>query len=289
VYLLINPRWRRLALGLFFAAYFAYFSWSGLEAHFAPDDVMNIHVYWFPTPWRVLLSQFTVWQGVYRPMGAAFYLPLLYCFGWNPVPYHIAQSTIILAAVFLVYHFARTLDCSESVAAVAAIIVSYHAGLSNLYFNTSFVYDVLCGFFCLATFVYYLRVSEWKPRNLAVFLLLFLCALNSKEMAATLPPLLLIYEWLYHHRLNRPPIAPIAAATLLTLAFAYGRLFAPPFDDHARLLFCATGLVSPQHKLNGILFRFSDDGLNASASGYQLNSISVAAFDFGEPITMRFS
>jgi hypothetical protein len=64
-------------------------------------------------------------------------------------------------------------------------------------------------------------------------LLVYLCALNSKEMAVSLPMMLLAYEWLYHRPhlgrasaaawLRGPGRVPLLAAGL-TLVFCYGRV-----------------------------------------------------------------
>ena len=72
---------------------------------------------------------------------------------------------------------------------LAAMVVCYHAGVGALYYYTGFVYDVLCFFFYVSALVLYVSVrrrgrllSAWET---AAFLGLFLCALNSKETAAT--------------------------------------------------------------------------------------------------------
>lgn len=196
-------KWRGPALAAFLCSWFVFFSWDGLRAHFAPDDMMNIDsFYWSPGPWRLFVSQFLLWRGYYRPMGGLFYLPIYYAAGLHPLPYHIGLSLILLANVWLVYRVARLLGCETAAAALAALCASYHAGLSNLYYNTAYVYDALCGFFYLAALAYYIGIRArgeflgW--RRTAVFAALFVCALNSKEMALTLPAVLLAYEWIFH-------------------------------------------------------------------------------------------
>src|SRR5262249_7290034 len=145
-------RWRKLLIAAFLTAYFTYFAWDGLKAHFGPDEPMNLYFYWHPKPLEFWLSHLTIWRAVYRPMGGVFYLPLFYVFGWNPAPYHVALLMILLAAVFLLFRFARLLACGELTAALAALVICYHAGLSLLYYDTAFIYDALCGLFYLAAF-----------------------------------------------------------------------------------------------------------------------------------------
>ena len=59
---------------------------------------------------------------------------------------------------------------------------------------------MLCGFFYFAALTYYVHIREkvayLRPLQLVLFLVLYVCALNSKEMAVTLPVIVLIYELL---------------------------------------------------------------------------------------------
>lgn len=195
-------RWRNAALAVFLLAYFVFFNWDGLGVHFALDDIGNMAHYYRDGPWRLAASQFLPWRGYYRPMGGLFYVPILHFAGLNPAPYQAALLILLLANVYLIHRFARLLGCGEPAAALAALVACYHAGLGNLYYNAAFVYDALCCFFYVGTLVYYLRIRNAgrlpNLREKAILLALFLCALNSKEMAVTLPVMLLVYEWIYH-------------------------------------------------------------------------------------------
>jgi len=65
-----------------------------------------------------------------------------------------------------------------------------------------FIYDILCFTFYFLAFNYYLTIRarglRLKIWQVAVFLLLYIGALESKEMAVTLPAILLLYEALWH-------------------------------------------------------------------------------------------
>jgi hypothetical protein len=239
---------RKFGFGLLLLAWFLYFSRDVLRVHFSPDDMMNIdNFYWSPGPWRLFYSQFLLWRGYYRPMGGLFYLPILSVWGLDPAPYHVALSSILLVNVYLVYRLVRNLGGGELAAGLAALVACYHAGLGNLYYNTAFVYDALCGCFFLAALVYYTGIRsrngegklEYAPqlnlRQKMVFLALVVCALNSKEMALTLPGVVLAYEWIYHPPAGRgrtdllawlggPGSAAILAGCL-TLLDLYGKVF----------------------------------------------------------------
>jgi hypothetical protein len=218
-------RWRRLAFAAFVLAWFVYFTHDGLRVHFAVDDLGNMAHYYRGGPLALAISQFTIWRGDYRPMGGMFYAPILTFAGLNPVPYQATLLAILLVDVYLVYRLALRLGTGELAGGLAALVVAYHAGLHNLYYNAAFVYDALCCFFFLAAFLYYLRVRESPsmPR-IAIFLALDLCALNSKEMAVTLPLVLMVYEWIYH---RRGPARIILFSAALTAVDIFGKVFGP--------------------------------------------------------------
>ena len=217
------------------AAYFCYFAAGSLAVKFAPDDLMNLDYYWKQGPAKMLLALVAPWRGGYRPFGAVYYLPLFRWFGLNPAPYHFVTLLLLAANAYLVYRLARALRLPETAAGLAALLVCYHAGLSFLYYNTSFIYDVLCTFFYLAAFVYYARRraegGTLSRGQLAVFLALYWCALNSKEMAVTMPAVLIAYEWLYE---KRPSVrvaiwtAVLAAPIVLRVVIGSGALVQIP-------------------------------------------------------------
>ena len=232
---------RGLVFALLLAAYFLYFAWDGMSAPIAVDTFANIYGYWKQgAPW-LLGAQLQLWGGNYRPLGGLFYLALFHFFDLNPLPYHLVMALIVLANAYWVYVFARILGCTELVSAMAALIACYHVGLRDIYYNTSFIYDVLCFFFYFAAFLYYARIRRrgqlLRGWQLALFLGLYICALNSKEMAVTLPLVLGVYECMYHGRpefswrgtlgwLRGSGRAAILAG-VLTLLYIYGKTFGP--------------------------------------------------------------
>jgi hypothetical protein len=219
---------RRLFFALILFAWFCYFSYDTLSVRFAPDDMMNMAGYWRTRPAQLVTSHVLLWRGFYRPMGGVFYLPLFHFFGFQPAPYHAVILAILLANVFLVWRLANLLRAGPTAAGLAALFACYHAGLSNLTYNIAFIYDVLCGFFYLATLTYYVRIREAGRRpdagETAILLGLYVCALNSKEMAVTLPVVLLVYEWTYHKEaaLRLPFLAG-----LINLPYVYGKALRP--------------------------------------------------------------
>jgi hypothetical protein len=221
-------RYRHAALAVILLAYFLYFTRDALAVPFAPDDMMNLGTYWQMKPRQLVEAQFLPWRGFYRPMAGLFYLPLFGAFGFNPAPFHAVILCLLAANIYLAHRLAHLLGCGEAASALAALLVAYHPGLTNLTYNIAFVYDVLCCFFYLAALTYYagIRASgrALGVREIVVFLGLFLCALNSKEMAVTLPAMLLAYEWLF---CGRRSFRVVGLSFVIDALYVYGKAFRP--------------------------------------------------------------
>src|ERR1039457_7191551 len=234
-----SGQWRKPLCALLFVGYFFLVSWDTLKAQFSGDEMMNIWGYWSPSPWRLLESQFMIWRGYFRPVGGLFFLPLYQVFGLNPVGNHAGLLVLLPVGAYLMYRLSRALGSGGVASAMVALVACYHGGLSNLYYNSVFVFDVLCGIFFFAALAYYVRIRSsgrvLSGGQTAAFLALYLCTLNSKEMGATLPAVLLAYEWLFH---GPPSFAwkrfaawlrgqgrVIFWAGVLDLVFIYGKRF----------------------------------------------------------------
>jgi len=179
-----------------------WFAGAGLHAYFTSDDTMNLYGYW-SEPWRdLLVANLAYYSPLYRPMGGLFYRAVFAVFGFNPLPFRVACFALLLINLALLYATARTLAASRDVGLLAALAGSYHAGFEDLYYNTGMVYDLLCYLFYVGALLGYCHARRagrrlgWPQAILVVAS--YVCALNSKEVAVTLPAVILIYEWIYH-------------------------------------------------------------------------------------------
>ena len=232
-------------------AYFLHFALPALSGGFREDEMMNMGICWCAGALKSLLANMVFWKSflcsdcalydlplyLYRPAGALYYIPLYHCFGLDPLPYRIVQISILVASIPLVYYLSRRLASSRTVAFLAVLALCYHPRLAGLVFVGAFIYDVLCGFFYFAALAYYVTIRErgtsLSPPQLLGFLALYVMALNCKEMAVTLPVIVLIYECLKSHswvdwkaflRWIRSYAAPSLIAGLLTVFYIYGKL-----------------------------------------------------------------
>jgi hypothetical protein len=223
-------------------AYFLHFALPALKAGFGEDEMMNLYSYWFPGVLRSIRANFCFWSISYpqRPAGALYYLPLYHFFSLDPLPYRAVQISILAVTIPILFYLARLLSGSRAVAFLVALAMCYHARLAFLVFGGSFIYDVLCGLFYFAALTYYVRIREkglaLRPGQVAIFLALYVCAFNSKEMAVSLPLIVFIYEALKCPRLddwkqfawrNWSAAVPALIGSLVTAIFIYAKLNSP--------------------------------------------------------------
>jgi hypothetical protein len=181
--------------------YFFLLSHRGLRTYFNGDDVFNLiflHGHWRWPWWKTAYEALVIFTPTYRPMGGAFYRVLYGIFGFHPVPFRLAFYALLVLNLGLFFRFALTLSRCREAALLSTLVFSFHAALSDLYFSTGTVYDVLCACFTLAAFGRYAGIRssgrQLRAKDIFIFLLLYGAALASKEMAASLPFALLLYE-----------------------------------------------------------------------------------------------
>jgi hypothetical protein len=183
------------------------FAHNGLTASFSGDDLMNLHGYLSRSPVSLIVDNLRYWSTSYRPLGGLCYVALYSWFGFDPLPFRVACFGLLALNLGLLWRFTLRLSGSREVAFLALLIAGYHAWFVDLYYSTGTMYDLLCYSFYLGAFNLYLEVRAqglalaW--RHLAIVTALYVCALNAKEMAVSLPVLLAAYETIYHGRALR--------------------------------------------------------------------------------------
>jgi hypothetical protein len=221
-------------------AYFLHFALKSLPAHFRGDDLMNMAHHWSAGMLQSIRANLFFWTSSGRPFGAFYYLPLHHFFDLNPMPYRVVTITLLTATIPIAYSLARSLSSSRWIAFLTIVPWCYHPRLAPLVFVDAFIYDVLCSLFYLAALAWYIGIRETgRSLNLLELfgcLALYVCALNSKEMAVTLPVIVLIYEATnYYQQPNRQTLfrwlardaSPALIAGLITAVYCYAKLYGP--------------------------------------------------------------
>src|SRR5260370_11791636 len=154
-------------------------------------------------------------------MGGLFYLTIYHFAGSSPLPYRAGGLSIMLVNTALFYRVAKLVSGSERIAWLAAILACYHPQLMDMIYQNSHMYGVVCFLFYFAALAWYLGIRtrgqflNW--RQIAAFVALYVCALDSKEMAVTLPVTLALFELLFYTP------AGIATKTMLAWLNREGR------------------------------------------------------------------
>jgi hypothetical protein len=198
----IARRWQEAAVALFIFGFFLYFCAHALRVRFALDEMMNMYWYWKPSLWKLGWSMVTFSNSVIRPMGAVYYLVLFKIFGFHPLPYNVFRLAVLVFNALIFFWLAARISGSRVAAAIATFVVAYHGDIGNIAYVGSFIYDAFCGGFYFCALLYYVRCRSLYGRlnwsGSCAFLGLYICALNSKEMAVSLPVVIFAYELLYH-------------------------------------------------------------------------------------------
>jgi hypothetical protein len=205
--------------------FFCWFHASVLKVSFGLDEMRNLYSYWNVPLGKVIVSGFIFWNKFVRPMGALYYLPFYHLFGLNPVPFTVVRNLLLLLNTVMFYQLARRVGRSWWIAMLAAFPMAYQSNLGNLAYDGAFIYDVLCGSFYFGALLYYIRLrrsqGSLRAPRVCLFLVLYICALDSKEMAVSLPVIVLAYELLFEGR--KAKLGPGIAAAVLTAIFIAGK------------------------------------------------------------------
>jgi hypothetical protein len=236
----VRARLARIGSGLFLIAYLFWFAGGGLWARFTGDDLMNLNFHLTPSLGRLMASNVTYWSTAYRPMGGVVYVLIYRLMGFQSMPFRVVSFALLLGNLGLAHRVCLRLTGSREIALLATLLLSYHAWLVDLYYSTGTIYELLCFAFYCAALAYYVGIRQvdrmLNRRQWAVFLGLYVCALDSKELAVTLPLAVACYEWIWHRPergvgawarwLTREGRAA-AMAALLTVPYVIGKLTGP--------------------------------------------------------------
>jgi len=114
----------------------------------------------------------------------------------------------MLVNVLIGFGLSKRLSGSAEAAFLATFLWAQHPALYQLLFNSGTIYEILCFLFYFAALSCY---AAWRTqstlswRRIAMVLALDAMALNSKEMAVTLPVFVLIWELAHGRRRVRQP------------------------------------------------------------------------------------
>lgn len=208
---------RRVALFLALALLFLAANRAAYKGWFMDDDLDNLawtQHHTLPEFAAGLASPLFA-EFNYRPAGHVIYHLLGKHVGLEYGWYVAVMHLLHLVNVLLVWLLARRLGAGERGAGVGALLFAFHMACFDAYWKPMFVFDVVAALFYLLALHAYLSPRWWLA------LLPFWFAYKGKELAVTLPAVLLLYEFtLGERRWKRVlPFAAIAASFTLQGVF----------------------------------------------------------------------
>lgn len=273
----MSARAKSAAAAAFLAVWFLSQTWRGMFVDVTEDDLMNMYYAAWRIPlWKLFLANLTPFTSVYRPFGSLSYDAIYSVAGLHALPFRVFAYAVMLLNIWLVYRVTTLLTGSSWTGLLCALIFSYHKRLYALLVNGGTIYDLLSFTFFLLAFAFYVsarrgfgNVTGWR---LLAFCALYTLALNSKEMAASLPAILLVYELAFHRDSVRAGVrwlydrrAMWIAAAMTALAFAFRRtrgssfFGVPDYDLH----FTPAQYFSTTNPLLSQLFFLPENALGA--------------------------
>lgn len=181
----------------------------------------------------------------YRPVVTITYFLDYALYGLKPWGFHLTNLLLhvlnaVLLYIFLTLHLKpRSLDLRNNQPLVISLLFAAHPVLTEAVNAVSFREDPLCFFFYISTLMLYLilrsrRYSLSKVILYALSCLTYFLALLSKEMASTLPLIVLCYELFYRDRgtkmlslLFNPYLAGYITVTLIYIFLRFGYFYNP--------------------------------------------------------------
>lgn len=206
------PRWLtsgsgRAAAGLALVSLYAVpFVVPALASFFSGDDLMNLYYHRFQrSPGEAVSNTFAFWTTYRRPTGGLLYLWLYGLFGLSdPFPYYLSGLVLFMLNLALASLLILRLTRSVFVSGAGTAFASIHPELADVYYNFGAVYELLAYGFMLAAFHAYLSLRSAPPDARgwwrAVMVVCYVLALGGKEMAVTLPAVLLLHALIYDRR-----------------------------------------------------------------------------------------
>ena len=237
----MTSRWHRHVLAVLsfssIIVFFLYFTLAGLHSFFTLDDVINLeHLHGYPDIpiYRIALDVLNPFTSAYRPFGGLFYRLMYSASGFHPAPFRYVCFILLLVNMALAFRLFRHLSGSIEAALLGLPAVSYHVEMSELYFNTGTIYDLLCYACVVAALALYIergqRNVQWSVRSISYLLLLNLLAIQAKEIGCMIPVGMLLYEVCYRGafiRRSAGELMPLFLTGILTSAMLLHRLLTP--------------------------------------------------------------
>ena len=169
-------------------------------------------------------------ESSYRPVATLSYFLIYAIAGLDPFYYHLASLLLHTINVVLVYWLASLILKNQLGALIAGLMFACHPALSEAVNCIDFNDDPLAALFFLLSLIVYIRLKAEDGRsNLGGYFLVlafYFLGLLSKEMAITLPPIVVLYDLVLRDDHKHPLKINQLLTTLKKRAYYYAGFMA---------------------------------------------------------------
>ena len=169
-------------------------------------------------------------EASYRPVSSLSYFLIYTIAGLDPFFYHLASLILHTINVVLVYWLANLILKNQLGALLAGLLFACHPALTEAVNCIDFNDDPLAALFFLLSLVFYIQLKGQAVRsNLGGYSLALICyflGLMSKEMAITLPALIVLYDVVLRDDQQDPLSIKDLLTTLKKRAYYYSGFLA---------------------------------------------------------------
>ena len=203
-------RWKTASLAAAIVILFVIVNRGAYKGYFQDDDLDNLS-------WTAQLDSVDFVKGMvspvfsrsnFRPVGHFYFHAMERIAGMRFVPYVAVLQAIHLWNSLLIWLVLKRLKIHPLAALAAALFFLFHPATFDAYWQPMYVFDVLCGTFCL------LSLLAFIDRRWVISFICFVFAYKAKEVAVMLPAVLAAYEILAGER-RWKPLVPFFAVSLL--------------------------------------------------------------------------
>lgn len=142
----------------------------------------------------------------YRPIVTLSYFKDYALWKLNPFGYHLTNLILHILNSLLVYLLAVLLLKDIKIALIAGLLFGLHPVNTEAVNCISFREDLLAFLFFAGAFICYIKSNSYSDKKgirlYIISVILFLLALFSKEMALTLPLLIICYDFIFTHKVQ---------------------------------------------------------------------------------------
>lgn len=137
----------------------------------------------------------------YRPIVTITYFIDYFFWKLNPFGYHFTNLFLHIFNVILLYFFMNLIVKNKKIALITSLLFALHPVNANTVNAISFREDLLMFLFFISSLIMFIKVDFCKGVKSTFFyiisVVLFFLSLLSKEMAVTLPIILVLYDYFF--------------------------------------------------------------------------------------------